>query len=80
MRLLPTFVLGAALILGACQNSDGSTNWGGTLALGAGLGVAAGLAAAALSDNDRPRRHEATRHRDRRYAENYREARYHDRW
>lgn len=78
MRFLPAFALGAALILGGCQNTDGSTNWGRTAALGAGLGLAAGLAVAAVSDDGRPRGYETTRYR--RYDRDYREARYRDRW
>ena len=54
-RLLPAAGLSAALLLGACQNPDGSTNWGNTLLLGAGVGTAAALIAGAASDNPRPR-------------------------
>jgi hypothetical protein len=50
MRILPAFALATALVLGGCQNPDGSTNMGGTLALGAGLGIAAGLLAANAND------------------------------
>jgi hypothetical protein len=59
-RILSTLALSAALLLGGCQNPDGSTNWGNTLLLGAGIGAAAGLVAGAASD--RP---------DRRYAQGY---------
>lgn len=54
MRILPTLTLGAALILGGCQNYDGSTNWGQTALLGAGVGAGIGLLAAA-SSQQRPR-------------------------
>jgi drug/metabolite transporter (DMT)-like permease len=40
-RLLPAAGLATALLLGGCQNPDGSTNWGNTLLLGAGIGTAA---------------------------------------
>ena len=52
MRVLPAFALASALLLGACQNPDGSVNVPGTLALGAGAAIA-GVAIA--SANDRPR-------------------------
>ncbi len=55
-RTLPILALGAALFLGACQNPDGSTDWGSTLALGAGVGLATALVAGAASDNG-PRYH-----------------------
>ena len=56
MRVRPFHVLALVTCLGtaACQNPDGSTDWGGTLALGAGAGLAAALVAGAASD-DRPR-------------------------
>jgi hypothetical protein len=54
-RLLAAAGLSAALLLGGCQNPDGSTNWGNTLLLGAGVGTAAALVAGAASDNPRPR-------------------------
>jgi hypothetical protein len=44
-----SLVLAAALVVGGCQNPDGSTDWGSTLLLGAGVGVAAALAAGAAS-------------------------------
>ncbi|TCZ55019.1 hypothetical protein [Roseicella aquatilis] len=56
-RLLTAAGLSAALLLGGCQNPDGSTNWGNTLLLGAGVGTAAALVAGAASDNPRPRRY-----------------------
>lgn len=49
-RILAALALSGSLLLGGCQNPDGSTNWGNTLLLGAGLGAAAGLMAGALSD------------------------------
>ena len=54
-RLLPAAGLATALLLGGCQNPDGSTNWGNTLLLGAGIGTAAALLAGAASDQ--PRHH-----------------------
>lgn len=50
MRVLPALALTAALLLGACQNPDGSVNVPASIALGAGaaLGVAA---LASASDN-----------------------------
>ncbi len=54
-RLLTAAGLSAALLLGGCQNPDGSTNWGNTLLLGAGVGAAAALAADAVSDQPRHR-------------------------
>lgn len=58
---LSAFALAAAMLLGACQNPDGSTDWGSTLALGAGVGLAAALVAGAASDSGRPpRRHYAS--------------------
>lgn len=55
MRLVPALALGSALVLGGCQNYDGSVNWGQTALLGAGIGAGAGLLAAAASDQRRPR-------------------------
>lgn len=51
MRLLAPLVLSAALLLGACQNPDGSVNVPASIALGAGIALA-GVAIA--SANDRP--------------------------
>ncbi|EHM02140.1 hypothetical protein HMPREF9946_01440 [Acetobacteraceae bacterium AT-5844] len=62
-RTLPILALAGSLLLGACQNPDGSTDWGSTLALGAGVGIATALVAGAASD-DGPR---------------YRRGRYYDR-
>ncbi len=55
MRVLPALALSSALMLGACQNPDGSVNLPATLALGAGVGIAA--LAIASADDDKPRRH-----------------------
>lgn len=52
-RALAAFVLSAALVLGGCQNPDGSTDWGNTLLLGAGIGAAAALVAGAASSQPR---------------------------
>jgi hypothetical protein len=60
-RILAALALSVSLLLGGCQNPDGSTNWGNTLLLGAGLGAAAGLVAGAVSDQ--PHHH--------RYAQGY---------
>ncbi|WP_149537970.1 hypothetical protein [Siccirubricoccus phaeus] len=57
-RILAALTLSLSLVLGGCQNPDGSTNWGNTLLLGAGVGAAAGLIAGAA--NDRPRHHYAS--------------------
>jgi len=72
MRLLAPLALSAALLLGACQNPDGSVNVPASLALGAGIALA-GVAIA--SANDSPRRYDDRRgyyrHRhgyDRRYS------------
>ena len=55
-RILPALALSAAMVLGGCQNPDGSVNWGNTLLFGAGIGAATALVAGAASDS-RPRRH-----------------------
>jgi len=55
-RTLTALALSGAVLLGGCQNPDGSTTWGNTLLLGAGVGTAAALIAGAASD-DGPRRH-----------------------
>jgi hypothetical protein len=55
-RILSALALSAALVLGGCQNPDGSTDWGNTLLLGAGIGAAALLAGAASSDRAVSRR------------------------
>ena len=57
-RLLTAAGLSAALLLGGCQNPNGTTDWGSTLLLGAGIGTAAALVAGAASDH-RPSRHYA---------------------
>lgn len=66
-RLATALALAAALGTAACQNPDGSTNWGNTLALGAGVGLAGAALAAAASDNgDRGGRHGRAYRGDRR--------------
>lgn len=65
-RTLTAIALSAALALGACQNPDGSTDWGSTLLVGAGVGTAAALLAGAASD-DGGSRHYGSR-RQYRYA------------
>lgn len=52
MRLLPAFALSASLALGACQNPDGTTDWGSTAALGIGAAAVAGLVAVAANSNN----------------------------
>ena len=67
MRLLPALALSGSLALGACQNPDGTTDWGSTAALGIGAAAIAGLVAvAASSGNDDSYRH-PPRHRGRGY-------------
>lgn len=56
-RLLTAAGLSAALLLGGCQNPNGTTDWGNTLLLGAGIGVAAAVIAGAAADNPKPRRY-----------------------
>ncbi len=56
-RLLAAIALSGSLLLGGCQNPDGSTNWGNTLLLGAGVGTAAALLAGAAADSGPPRHH-----------------------
>jgi hypothetical protein len=53
MRLLPALAASAALLVGACQNPDGSVNLPATLALGAGVAIA-GVALASASSDHRP--------------------------
>lgn len=59
MRILPVLALSTAVLLGGCQNPDGTVNVPASLALGAGVALA-GIAIA--SANDQPRH----RHYDRR--------------
>ncbi|WP_200845290.1 hypothetical protein [Roseomonas sp. 18066] len=59
--VLPALALAAALVLGGCQNPDGSTDWGSTVALGAGAALVTGLAVAASQDNDRGYRRQSRR-------------------
>lgn len=54
MRILPVLALSAAVLLGACQNPDGTVNVPASLALGAGVALA-GVAIA--SANNQPRQH-----------------------
>ncbi len=51
-RRFPALALLACLGAAACQNPDGSTDWGSTLALGAGAGLATALVAGAAGDDD----------------------------
>jgi len=46
-KLLATTAISGLIILGGCQNPDGSINAGNTLLLGAGVAAATGLAIAA---------------------------------
>lgn len=61
-RILTALVLSLSLATTACQNPDGSTDWGGTLALGAGAALAAALLASSGNDDGhyhrRPPRHQ----------------------
>jgi drug/metabolite transporter (DMT)-like permease len=52
-HILAVAGLSGAVLLGGCQNPDGSTNWGNTLLLGAGVGTAAALVAGAAADQPR---------------------------
>ena len=70
-RILSALVLAGALVLGGCQNPDGSTNWGNTLLLGAGIGAAAALVAGAASDDGGTRRHAHRYPRSSRYSHGY---------
>ena len=54
MRLMPALAASAALLLGACQNPDGSTNVPATLALGAGAAIAGAALISANNHNHRP--------------------------
>jgi hypothetical protein len=80
MRLLPALALSASLALGACQNPDGTTDWGSTAALGIGAAAVAGLVAvAANNNNDRHYRQPPRYYRGApRYA--YRDSGYYRRW
>jgi hypothetical protein len=51
-KLITAAALSSALLLGACQNPDGSVNLGNTLLLGAGVAALAGGVALA-SNNSR---------------------------
>jgi hypothetical protein len=51
-RLLPVLALSAAVMLGACQNPDGTVNVPASLALGAGVALA-GVAIASANDGPR---------------------------
>lgn len=64
MRILPVLALSATVLLGACQNPDGTVNLPASLALGAGVALA-GIAIA--SANDQPRH----QHYDRRPSYGY---------
>ncbi|WP_431280707.1 hypothetical protein ACQW02_14960 [Humitalea sp. 24SJ18S-53] len=52
MRILAALALGSALVLGGCQNPDGSPNVGGTVALGLGAVLATGLIIAASNNSN----------------------------
>jgi hypothetical protein len=66
--VLPALALAAALVLGGCQNPDGSTDWGSTVALGAGAALATGLVIAASQDDDRGYRRGSRHGYDRGYG------------
>lgn len=63
MRLFHAFALSAALALGACQNPDGTTDWGNTAALGLGAAAVVGLAAVAANNNNDDRYYRQSRYR-----------------
>lgn len=67
---LSALAVGALLATSACQNRDGSTNWGNTLLLGgaAGLGTAAVLGA---MNDDQDNRRDQRRYDRQRYRESY---------
>jgi hypothetical protein len=66
---LPILALAAVLGTAACQNPDGSTNWGNTLLLGgaAGLGTAA-VIGAINDDNDNRRDRRRYQYQRQRYS------------
>ncbi|WP_439594824.1 hypothetical protein [Falsiroseomonas sp.] len=68
MRVLPGLALAASLLLGACQNPDGTLNVPASLALGAG--AALGVAALA-SANDNSHRHRGYDRRSYGYSRPY---------
>ena len=81
MRLLPALALSASLALGACQNPDGTTDWGSTAALGIGAAAVAGLVAVAANNNNNDRYYRQPPRYYRgapRYA--YRDSGYYRRW
>lgn len=57
MSVRPFRILALIACLGAtaCQNPDGSTDWGSSLAMGAGAGLAAALLAGITSGDDHGR-------------------------
>ena len=55
-RLLPILTLSAAVMLGACQNPDGTVNVPASIALGAGVALA-GVAIASANDGPRYSHH-----------------------
>lgn len=75
MRILrrPAFalLLGATLVLGGCQNPDGSPNVGGTLALGLGAVLATGLVVAASNKQGRSQNYDTGRYRRGGYDPSY---------
>jgi hypothetical protein len=86
-RLTAAAALSASLLLAACQNPDGSTDWGNTLLLGAGVGTAAALVAGAAADQPQPHygRGGGYRHRPAYYGHRHGPGRYgyghpHRRW
>ena len=50
-KILAAATLSTALLLGGCQNPDGSVNMGSTLLLGAGVAALAGSAVVASNGN-----------------------------
>ncbi len=69
-KLLAAAALSSALVLGGCQNPDGSVNLGNTLLLGAGVAaLAGGVALASNSGNHGYRRNNGYNNRG--YAPQY---------
>ncbi|MGK7861569.1 hypothetical protein [Falsiroseomonas sp. E2-1-a4] len=57
MRVVPALALVATLLLGACQNPDGTVNVPASLALGAGAALGVAAIASANDNSHRQRSH-----------------------